>query len=102
MCWAEHTEVEHGVMTDKSVDGFLFVGWIDRDGMVLVDWLSLAKQNKLKARTGIIWKVKKKKRAKNGIKFQGQSKVSCCFTPSEPVRLLMRETSLRGRQRRNN
>ena len=59
MCWAEHTVAVQGVMTDKSVDGFLFVGWIDRDGMVRVDWLSLAKENKLKVRTGIIWKVKK-------------------------------------------
>ena len=37
MCWAEHTEADQGVMTDrKSVDGFLFVGWLDRDGTVVV------------------------------------------------------------------
>ena len=38
MCWAEHTEAERqGVWwpSDKSVDGFLFVVWLDRDGMVV-------------------------------------------------------------------
>ena len=36
MCWAEHTEAERqGVwwLSDKSVDSFLFVGWLD--GMVV-------------------------------------------------------------------
>ena len=40
MCWAEHTEADQGVMTDKSVDGFLFVGRLDRDGLVVVTVLT--------------------------------------------------------------
>ena len=38
MCWPEHTddtEAEQGVMTSHWADGFLFVGWLARDGVVV-------------------------------------------------------------------
>ena len=56
MCWAEHTddtEAEQGVMTSHWADGFLFVGWLARDGMVVTVLTESAKSLPGKTKYGV-------------------------------------------------